>query len=112
RMAREEDDQFVGLFVKNLENVQGDERDVVILSICYGPGPDGRMLMNFGPINRRGGAKALDRALPRRHAPRAVGRPPPAPGAPRGPPPPPPRPPPAGTRGQAGSPAEASAAAT
>jgi hypothetical protein len=57
---REHEDQFVGLFVKNLENVQGDERDIVILSICYGPGPDGRMLMNFGPINQRGGEKRLN----------------------------------------------------
>lgn len=59
---REEDDQFCGLFVKNLENVQGDERDIVLLSICYGPGPgpDGRMLMNFGPINQRGGEKRLN----------------------------------------------------
>lgn len=58
--VREEDDQFLGLFVKNLENVQGDERDIIILSICYGPGPDGRMLMNFGPINQRGGEKRLN----------------------------------------------------
>ncbi|MCX4164348.1 MULTISPECIES: AAA domain-containing protein [Paraburkholderia] len=58
--VREDDDQFNGLFVKNLENVQGDERDVIILSICYGPGPDGRMLMNFGPINQRGGEKRLN----------------------------------------------------
>ncbi len=50
---REEDGQFVGLFVKNLENVQGDERDVIILSVCYGPGANGRMLMNFGPINQK-----------------------------------------------------------
>jgi len=49
-----------GLFVKNLENVQGDERDIVILSICYAPGPDGRMLMNFGPINTAGGEKRLN----------------------------------------------------
>lgn len=58
--TREEDDQFCGLFVKNLENVQGDERDIIILSICYGRGPDGRMLMNFGPINQRGGEKRLN----------------------------------------------------
>lgn len=56
---REDEDQFNGLFVKNLENVQGDERDVIILSICYAPGPDGKMLMNFGPINQRGGEKRL-----------------------------------------------------
>ena len=40
---REDEDQFNGLFVKNLENVQGDERDVIVLSICYAPGADGRM---------------------------------------------------------------------
>ncbi|MBC7510596.1 MAG: hypothetical protein H7320_17885 [Ferruginibacter sp.] len=33
---RTEDDQFVGLFVKNLENVQGDQRDIIIMSVCYG----------------------------------------------------------------------------
>jgi predicted DNA-binding WGR domain protein len=58
--VKEEDDQFCGLFVKNLENVQGDERDIIILSICYAPGPNGRMLMNFGPINQRGGEKRLN----------------------------------------------------
>lgn len=57
---REDEDQFNGLFIKNLENVQGDERDLIILSICYAPGPDGRMLMNFGPINQRGGEKRLN----------------------------------------------------
>ncbi len=58
--VREDEDQFNGLFVKNLENVQGDERDVIILSICYAPGPDRKMLMNFGPINQRGGEKRLN----------------------------------------------------
>ena len=57
---REEDGQYVGLFVKNLENVQGDERDVIILSICYGPDARGRMIMNFGPINQNGGEKRLN----------------------------------------------------
>jgi hypothetical protein len=59
-MERTEDDQFCGLFVKNLENVQGDERDVIVLSICYGPDAQGRMRMNFGPINKRGGEKRLN----------------------------------------------------
>ena len=59
-MNREENDQFCGLFVKNLENVQGDERDVILLSICYGPDRQKRMLMNFGPINQRGGEKRLN----------------------------------------------------
>lgn len=58
--AREEDDQFVGLFVKNLENVQGDERDIILMSVCYGRDPGGRMIMNFGPINQRGGEKRLN----------------------------------------------------
>ncbi len=62
---REVDGQFVGLLVKNLENIQGDERDVIILSICYGYGPSGKMLMNFGPINKSGGEKRLNVAFSR-----------------------------------------------
>ena len=62
---RDDDGQFVGLLVKNLENIQGDERDVVLLSVCYGRGPDGRMLMNFGPINKSGGEKRLNVAFSR-----------------------------------------------
>lgn len=58
--AREDDGQINGLFIKNLENVQGDERDVILLSICYAPDPSGRMAMNFGPINQRGGEKRLN----------------------------------------------------
>lgn len=59
-MEREEDGQHAGLFVKNLENVQGDERDIIIISVCYGPDSNGRMLMNFGPINKTGGEKRLN----------------------------------------------------
>jgi predicted DNA-binding WGR domain protein len=58
--TREQDDQFCGLFVKNLDNVQGDERDVILLSVCYGPNAQGKMAMNFGPINQRGGEKRLN----------------------------------------------------
>ena len=58
--VREENDVFCGLFVKNLENVQGDERDIIIMSVCYGRDVNGRMLMNFGPINQRGGEKRLN----------------------------------------------------
>ncbi|HMP82887.1 MAG TPA: WGR domain-containing protein [Verrucomicrobiota bacterium] len=58
--VREENDVFCGLFVKNLENVQGDERDIIIMSVCYGHDANGRMLMNFGPINQRGGEKRLN----------------------------------------------------
>lgn len=57
---REVDGQQVGLFVKNLENVQGDERDVIILSICYARDQQGRMRMNFGPVNQNGGEKRLN----------------------------------------------------
>ncbi|HEV3342012.1 MAG TPA: AAA domain-containing protein, partial [Pirellulales bacterium] len=62
---REDDGQFQGLLVKNLENIQGDERDVVIQSVCYGRGPNRKMLMNFGPINRSGGEKRLNVAFSR-----------------------------------------------
>jgi hypothetical protein len=64
-LEREENDQFLGLLVKNLENIQGDERDVVILSICYGYDANRRMLMNFGPINQSGGEKRLNVAFSR-----------------------------------------------
>ena len=53
------------LFVKNLENVQGDERDVILFSIGFGPDERGRISMNFGPINREGGGKRLNVAFSR-----------------------------------------------
>jgi hypothetical protein len=62
---REDDGQFAGLLVKNLENIQGDERDVILLSVCYGHGPNGKMLMNFGPINQNGGERRLNVAFSR-----------------------------------------------
>lgn len=62
---REEDGEFVGLLVKNLENIQGDERDVIILSVCYGYNRHGKMHMNFGPINQNGGEKRLNVAFSR-----------------------------------------------
>lgn len=52
-------------FIKNLETVQGDERDVIILSIGYGPDHAGKMTMNFGPLNREGGARRLNVAITR-----------------------------------------------
>lgn len=57
---RTEEDQFIGLFVKNLENVQGDERDIIIMSVCYGFDTRKKMIMNFGPINKKGGEKRLN----------------------------------------------------
>lgn len=63
--VREKDDQFCGLFVKNLEEAQGDERDIILLSVCYGYDRERRMRMNFGSINQRGGEKRLNVALSR-----------------------------------------------
>jgi len=53
------------VFVKNLENVQGDERDVIFFSICYGPDEAGKVAMNFGPLNRDGGERRLNVAITR-----------------------------------------------
>jgi very-short-patch-repair endonuclease len=53
------------VFVKNLENVQGDERDVMLFSVCYGPDSAGRVHMNFGPLNRQGGERRLNVAITR-----------------------------------------------
>ncbi len=53
------------VFVKNLENVQGDERDVILFSIAYGPDDAGKISMNFGPINQSGGGKRLNVAFSR-----------------------------------------------
>jgi very-short-patch-repair endonuclease len=53
------------VIVKNLENIQGDERDVIIFSICYGPDATGKTSMNFGPLNRDGGERRLNVAITR-----------------------------------------------
>jgi len=53
------------LFVKNLENVQGDERDVILFSVCYGPDAFGRLSLNFGPLNQAGGWRRLNVAVSR-----------------------------------------------
>jgi len=52
-------------FVKNLENVQGDERDAIILSVGYGPDAVGKVAMRFGPLNRQGGERRLNVAITR-----------------------------------------------
>lgn len=48
------------IFVKNLENVQGDERDVILFSVGYGPDQKGKVTMNFGPLNQSEGWKRLN----------------------------------------------------
>lgn len=55
-----------GLFVKNLENVQGDERDVILFSTAFSKKSDGGpMPMNFGPLSRTGGERRLNVAVTR-----------------------------------------------
>lgn len=53
------------LFVKNIENVQGDERDIIIFSVGYAPDAKGRMTMQFGSLNMPGGENRLNVAVTR-----------------------------------------------
>jgi len=59
------DPQVEELFIKNLETVQGDERDIIIISVGYGKDPEGKFTYNFGPINQEGGYKRLNVAISR-----------------------------------------------
>ncbi len=59
------EDRLGGFFVKNLESVQGDERDVMIMSVGYGPDEHGKLGLNFGPINKGGGWRRLNVAVTR-----------------------------------------------
>lgn len=52
-------------FVKNLETVQGDERDTIILSVGYAKDKEGKFYHNFGPLNRQGGERRLNVAITR-----------------------------------------------
>ncbi len=53
------------VFIKNLENVQGDERATMLFSICYGRDASGAMHHNFGPLNLSGGERRLNVAVTR-----------------------------------------------
>ena len=53
------------LFVKNLENVQGDEREVILFSVGYGPDREGKLSLNFGPLNQANGYRRLNVAVTR-----------------------------------------------
>ncbi|MCL2522536.1 MAG: AAA domain-containing protein [Erysipelotrichales bacterium] len=55
----------VSLFVKNLENVQGDERDIIIFSIAYAKNEHGKVISHFGPLNLEGGENRLNVAITR-----------------------------------------------
>ncbi|MCI4671131.1 MAG: AAA domain-containing protein [Bacteroidia bacterium] len=58
-------EEFQGLFVKNIENVQGDERDIIIFSTGYGPNEKGKISTNFGLLNKAGGENRLNVAISR-----------------------------------------------
>lgn len=60
--SEDKEDRF---FVKNIENVQGDERDTIIFSIGYAKDSNGVMYMNFGPLSRSGGYRRLNVAITR-----------------------------------------------
>lgn len=58
-------DRLDGFFVKNLESVQGDERDIMIFSVGYGFDENGKITLNFGPLTRSGGWRRLNVAITR-----------------------------------------------
>jgi superfamily II DNA or RNA helicase/very-short-patch-repair endonuclease len=60
-----QDDVLDEFFIKNLEMVQGDERDRMLFSVGYGPAQDGTISTNFGPINKNGGERRLNVAVTR-----------------------------------------------
>lgn len=60
-----DDAQREPVFIKNLESVQGDERDHIYFSTGFGPDAAGRVTMNFGPLNREGGERRLNVAVTR-----------------------------------------------
>ena len=53
------------VLVRNLEGVQGEERDIILFSLTYGPDATGRVAMNFGPLNQAGGERRLNVAVTR-----------------------------------------------
>ena len=64
-MRRRDDGEDVGLFVKNIESVQGDERDVIMFSVGYARNRDGKLMQRFGWLNNRGGENRLNVAISR-----------------------------------------------
>ena len=62
---RVENDEDISLFVKNIENVQGDERDIIIFSTAYAENENGRVSVNFGSLSQDGGENRLNVAISR-----------------------------------------------
>ncbi len=63
--SRKEDEELKNIFVKNIENVQGDERDSIIFSIAYAPGAEGDLRHQFGSLSAQGGENRLNVAISR-----------------------------------------------
>jgi len=59
------EDKYDAVFVKNIESVQGDERDLIYFSITFGKDAAGKLSMNFGPMNKSGGTRRLNVAISR-----------------------------------------------
>ena len=64
-MSRKDNGEDTGLFIKNIESVQGDERDVIMFSIGYAKNATGRLVHNFGWLNQKGGENRLNVAISR-----------------------------------------------
>ena len=64
-MKRFDNGEDVGLFIKNIESVQGDERDVIMFSIGYAKNSEGKLMQRFGWLNNRGGENRLNVAISR-----------------------------------------------
>lgn len=64
-MKRYDNGEDVGLFIKNIESVQGDERDVIMFSIGYAKNSEGKLMQRFGWLNNRGGENRLNVAISR-----------------------------------------------
>lgn len=62
---RKENGEDIGLFIKNIESVQGDERDIIIFSIGYAKNENGRLIRSFGWLNQKGGENRLNVAISR-----------------------------------------------
>ena len=64
-ISRTDNGEDIGLFVKNIESVQGDERDVIMFSIGYAKNEAGRLVRNYGWLNQKGGENRLNVAITR-----------------------------------------------
>ena len=64
-MVRKDNGEDTGFFVKNIESVQGDERDVIVFSIGYAKNKKGKLMHNFGWLNQKGGENRLNVAISR-----------------------------------------------